>query len=80
MATLFWNTCEEIPHIHGKRNPSKTVSVVRGHHVTEKHYETLGEKTESSVKSMGEVTSLCGNFNLNNFLIPNKIICIWSKN
>ena len=23
--------CEEIPHVQGKRNPSKTVGVARGH-------------------------------------------------
>ena len=27
----FWSSCEEIPHVQGKRNPNKTVSVVRGH-------------------------------------------------
>ena len=28
---LCWSSREEIPHIQGKRNPSKTVGVVRGH-------------------------------------------------
>ena len=27
---LCWSSCEEIPHVQGKRNPSKTVIVVRG--------------------------------------------------
>ena len=27
----FWSSREEIPHIQGKRNPSKTVCVARGH-------------------------------------------------
>ena len=31
MAALCWNSHEEIPRIQGKRNPSKTVDVVRGH-------------------------------------------------
>ena len=31
MAVLCWNSCEEIPHVQGKRNPSKTVGVARGH-------------------------------------------------
>ena len=31
MAALCWNSREEIPHIQGKRNPSKTVGVARGH-------------------------------------------------
>ena len=28
---LCWSSREEIPHAHGKRNPSKMVGVVRGH-------------------------------------------------
>ena len=28
---LCWNSCEEIPHTQGKRNPSKMVGVARGH-------------------------------------------------
>ena len=31
MAALCCSTCEEIPHAQGKRNPSKTVGVARGH-------------------------------------------------
>ena len=31
MAALCWNSREEIPHAQGKRNPSKTVGVARGH-------------------------------------------------
>ena len=31
MAALCWNSCEEIPHARGKRNPSKMVGVARGH-------------------------------------------------
>ena len=31
MAALCWNSCEEIPHAQGKRNPSKMVGVARGH-------------------------------------------------
>ena len=30
-AGLCWSSCEEIPHIQGKRNPSKTIGVTRGH-------------------------------------------------
>ena len=30
VAGLRWSSHEEIPHIQGKRNPSKTVGVVRG--------------------------------------------------
>ena len=31
MAVLCWSNREEIPHAQGKRNPSKTVGVARGH-------------------------------------------------
>ena len=31
MAVLCWSSLEEIPHDQGKRNPSKTVGVARGH-------------------------------------------------
>ena len=31
MAALCWSSPEEIPHIQGKRNPSKTVGIERGH-------------------------------------------------
>ena len=30
-AALCWSSREEIPHVKGKRNPSKMVGVVRGH-------------------------------------------------
>ena len=28
---LCWSSCEEIPQVQGKRNPSKIVGVTRGH-------------------------------------------------
>ena len=31
MAAICWSSHEEIPHVQGKRNPSKTVGVARGH-------------------------------------------------
>ena len=31
MAVLCWGSHEEITHTQGKRNPSKTVGVARGH-------------------------------------------------
>ena len=30
-AALCWSSCEEIPHVQGKRNPSKIVGAERGH-------------------------------------------------
>ena len=31
MAVLCWSSREEVPHVQGKRNPSKMVGVVTGH-------------------------------------------------
>ena len=31
MAAVSWSSREEIPHAQGKRNPSKTVGIARGH-------------------------------------------------
>ena len=31
IGSLCWNSREEIPHVQGKRNPSKMVGVARGH-------------------------------------------------
>ena len=31
VAALCWSSREEIPHVQGKRNPSMTVGVARGH-------------------------------------------------
>ena len=30
VVVLCWSSREEIPHVQGKRNPSKTVAVARG--------------------------------------------------
>ena len=32
---VYWSSHEEIPHVQGKRNPSKTVGVARGHQRTD---------------------------------------------
>ena len=29
VAVLYWISCEEIPHVQGKRNPSKMVGTER---------------------------------------------------
>ena len=34
-AALCWSSHEEIPLVQGKRNPSKTVGVARGHQRTD---------------------------------------------
>ena len=38
-AALCWSSREEIPHVQGKRNPSKTVGVAREHEG--RHTETI---------------------------------------
>ena len=44
MAVLCWSSREEIPHTQGKRNPSKTVGVARGH----QRANTYSQKTSQS--------------------------------
>ena len=31
VAALCWNSCEEIAHVQGQRNPSEMVGAERGH-------------------------------------------------
>ena len=47
MAALCWNSCEEIPHAQGKRNPSKMVGVARGHQ-RENTLKPYSQKTSQS--------------------------------
>ena len=47
MAALCWSSREEIPHIQGKRNPSKTVGVARGHQ-REDTLKPYSQKTSQS--------------------------------
>ena len=35
VAALCWSSCEEIPHVQSKRNPSKMVGVARRHQRTD---------------------------------------------
>ena len=44
---LCWSSCEEIPHVQGKRNPSKTVGVARGHQRADK-LKPYSQKTSQS--------------------------------
>ena len=46
-SVLCWSSCEEIPHVQGKRNPGKTVDVVRGHQRAER-LKPQSEKTSQS--------------------------------
>ena len=47
MAALCWSRREEIPHDQGKRNPSKTVGVARGHQRA-KTLKPYSQKTSQS--------------------------------
>ena len=46
-SALCWSSGEEIPHVQGKRNPSKTVGVVRGHQRAET-LKPYSQKTSQS--------------------------------
>ena len=47
MAVLCWSSREEIPHAQGKRNPSKTVGIARGHQ-REDTLKPYSQKTSQS--------------------------------
>ena len=47
MAALCWSSCEKIPHIQGKRNPSKMVGFARGHQRADT-LKPYSEKTSQS--------------------------------
>ena len=47
MAALCWSSREETPDVQGKRNPSKTVGVARGHQRADT-LKPYSEKTPSS--------------------------------
>ena len=47
MVVLCWSSGEEIPHVQGKRNPSKTVGVARGHQRA-KTLKPYSQKTSQS--------------------------------
>ena len=47
MAVLCWSSREEIPHVQGKRNPSKMVGVARGHQ-REDTLKPYSQKTSQS--------------------------------
>ena len=49
--------CEEIPHVQGKRNPSKMVGVARGH----QRADTLKPYSQKSSQSNHTRTSVLSN-------------------
>ena len=46
-AALSWSSCEEIPHVQGKRNPSKMVGAERGHQRADR-LKSQSQKTSQS--------------------------------
>ena len=47
VAVLCWSSGEEIPHVQGKRNPSKMVGTERGHQRADR-LKPQSEKTSQS--------------------------------
>ena len=56
-AALCWSSCEEIPHVQGKRNPSITVGVARGHQRT----DTLNPYSQKTSQSNHTRTTTLSN-------------------
>ena len=61
MAALCWSSREEIPHTQGKRNPSKTVGVARGH----QRVNTLKPYSQKLVNLITRTTALSNSMKLN---------------
>ena len=61
MAALCWSSREEIPHTQGKRNPSKTVDVARGH----QRVNTLKPYSQKLVNLITRTTALSNSMKLN---------------
>ena len=52
-AGAAWSSCEEIPHVQGKRNPSKMVGVARGHQRADT-LKPYSQKTNHSLVKLKE--------------------------
>ena len=50
-AALCWGRREEIPHVQGKRNPSKTAGVARGHQRNHTHRKLVNLITQATALS-----------------------------
>ena len=57
MAVLCWSSCEGIPHVQGKRNPSKMVGVARGH----QRADTLKPESQKNSQSNHTRTTALSN-------------------
>ena len=59
-AVLCWSSHEEIPHIQGKRNPSKMVGTERGHQKADR----LKPQSQTTSKSVAWITALSNSMKL----------------
>ena len=57
MASFCWSSHEEIPHVQGKRNPSKMVGVARGH----QRADTLKPYSQKTSQSNHTTTTALSN-------------------
>ena len=59
---LCWSSREEISHVQGKKNPSKTVGVARGH----KRADTLNHNHRKLTNLIKQTTALSNSMKLSN--------------
>ena len=62
MAALCWSSPEEIPHMQGKRNPSKTVGVARGHqraNTLKPYSQKTSESNHTRTTALSNSMKLC---------------------
>ena len=59
-AALCWSSHKEIHHVQGKRNPSKTVGVARGH----QRADTLKPESQKTSQSDHRTTALSNSVEL----------------
>ena len=64
MAALCWSSREEIPHAQGKRNPSKTVGVARGHQRTDTLKPSVSYSQKTSQSNHTRTTALSNSMKL----------------
>ena len=76
MAALFWRSHEEIPHDQGKRNPSKTVGVTRGHQRANT-LKPYSQKTSQSNHT--RTTALSNSMKLSHARLADRIVVHWRR-
>ena len=66
-SLLCWNSPEEIPHVQRKRNPSKMVSVAKGH----QRADTLKPYSQKTSQSDHMTTALSNSIKLSHAMWGN---------